>query len=337
MADAATLRCFRQKDADPQALQGERIAVVGYGHLGQPFALNLRDSGIPAEAIVIGNIEDDYAAAARADGFEVLSPRQAVAGADIVLVLLPDEVIPEVFASDVAPALAPGSAIVFGSGYNLAYGLIQPPAQVDVLLLAPRMAGENARQRFLKREGFYAFVSVEQDASGKAWRRLLGLADKVGVLQAGALELNARREAILDLLIEQTVGAALGMSIMNAFSLGVEAGIPPEAMVFEMYMDEEMEMVWRSFRQQGFMRASNAHGPSALYGGFVRTMQLMSSDLGPKFRETLGDIQSGAFARNFQTEREAGYPLLSQAMAMVTGDDPITQAEARLRALLAGA
>lgn len=333
---SSQLHCFTQKDADPQALQGERIAVIGYGHLGQPFALNLRDSGVPAEALVIGNIEDGYAAAARADGLDVLPVRQAVAGADIVLVLLPDEVIPEVFPADIAPSLAPGSAIVFGSGYNLAYGLIQPPLQVDVLMLAPRMAGENARQRFLNGEGFYAFVSVEQDASGKAWQRLLGLADKVGVLQAGALELDARGEALLDLLIEQTLGAALGMSIMTAFSLGVEAGLPPEAMVFEMYMDEEMEMVWRSFREQGFMRASNAHGPSALYGGFVRTMQLMSSDLAPRFRETLSHIQSGAFARDFQAEREAGYPMLSQAMAMVTGDDPITQAEARLRALLGG-
>jgi ketol-acid reductoisomerase len=253
-------------------------------------------------------------------------------------VLLPDEVIPEVFAAEVAPNLAPGSAIVFASGYNLAYGLIVPPDGIDVLLLAPRMAGENARQRYLNRQGFFAYVSVEEDASGKAWRRLLGIAHAVGVLYAGALELDARREADLDLFIEQTLGAVVGVAIMSAFNLGVEAGIPPEAMVMEMYMSEEMEMVFHSFREQGFFRASDTHGPTALYGGFVRTMQLMMSDLAHKFRETLEEIQSGEFARQFQAEREAGYPTLAQALAMTAEESPVTQpivqAEARLRAML---
>ena len=295
--------------------------------------MNLRDSGVTAQ--VIGNIPDDYAQLAARDGFTVLPIRQAVAGADILLVLLPDEVIPEIFPTEIAPYLSPGSAIVFGSGYNLAYGLISIPPQVDVLMLAPRMAGENARQRFLDGRGFYAYISVEQDASGKAWSRLLGLAEKVGVLRAGALELDARREADLDLLVEQTVGAALGVAIMNVFALGVEAGIPPEVMVMEMYVDEEMETVWRSFREQGFIRASNAHGPTALYGGFVRTMQLMNSDLTARFRETFENIRNGAFAQQFQAERQAGYPMLAQVQAMSTDENPIVQAEQRLREMLA--
>ncbi len=326
-------RCFTSKDVIPGALEGERIAVLGYGHLGQPFALNLRDSG--ATALVIGNIPDDYAQQATRDGFAVLPIREAVASSDVVLILLPDEVIPEIFPTEIAPALSPEAAIVFGSGYNLAYGLISAPPQADVLMLAPRMAGENARQRFLDGRGFYAYISVEQDISGKAWRRLLGLAEKVGVLRAGALELDAHREADLDLLIEQTVGAALGVAILNVFALGVEAGIPPEVMVMEMYVDEEMETVWRSFREQGFMRASNAHGPTAMYGGFVRTMQLMNSDLTTHFRETLENIRNGAFAQQFQSERQAGYPMLSQAQAMITDENPITQAEQRLRRMLA--
>lgn len=326
------VRCFTQADADPQALAGERIAVLGYGHLGQPFALNLRDYGVTS--LVVGNIEDDYAAQARAEGFTVRSLAEATRQADIALVLLPDEVIPEVYAAEIAPNLQPGAAIVFGSGYTLAYGLIQPAENLDVLLLAPRMAGENARQRFIQGRGFYAYVNVEQEASGKAWRRVLGLAAGVGVLRAGAVQLNARQEADLDLLVEQTVGSALGMALMNVFFLGVEAGIPPEAMALEMYMSEEMEQVWRSFREVGLMRASMAHGPTALYGGFVRTMDLLSSDLANKFRQTMQDIQSGQFARNFQAERQAGYPTLSQAMNMTVSDHPITRAEQNLRRLL---
>lgn len=332
--DSSLIRCFTAKDVDPGALDGERVAVLGYGHLGRPFALNLRDSGVTS--LVIGNVADEYAAKAVADGFAVLPPGEAAASSDVVLVLLPDEIIPEVFTAHLAPNLSAGSAIVFASGYTLAYGLIAPPAGIDVLLLAPRMAGENARQRFLNQQGYFAYVSVEQDASGKAWRRLLGLADAVGVLRAGALELDARREADLDLLVEQTLGAVLGVAIMSVFAMGQEAGIPPEALVMEMYMSQEMEMVWRAFRQEGFFQASSVHGPTALFGGFVRTMQLMQSDLVAGFRETLEEIQSGQFAQQFQAEREAGYPTLAQAQAMGMDDHPISRAEARLGAMITG-
>ena len=330
-----TIRCFTHKDAEPKALHSERIAVLGYGHLGRPFAMNLRDSGVGS--IHIGNIDDEYANQARADGFAVTSIGAACAQADIILVLLPDEIIPEIFTAEVAPNLKAGSAIVFASGYNLAYGLIHPPEQVDVLLLAPRMAGENARQRFLNGQGFYAFVSVEQDASGKAWKRLLGLADSAGILRAGALELDARREADLDLLVEQTLGAAIGMGILSAYSLGVDAGIPPEAMVLEMYMSEEMEMVFRSFREQGMFRASKAHGPTALFGGYLRTMRLLQSELNDIFDETFAEIRNGGFARKFQDERQAGYPSLALAEAMSMDDSPQSEAEARLRRMLSKA
>jgi ketol-acid reductoisomerase len=328
-----SIRFFTSQDADPQALEDQHIAVLGYGHLGRPFALNLRDSGV--EDLVIGNIEDDYAARARQEGFEVLHIAAAVGEADVSLLLLSDEVIPEVFAAHIGPNLKPGSAIVFASGYTLAYDLIAPPAGIDILLLAPRMAGQNARQRYLRKEGFFAYVSVESDASGRAWPRLLGLADAVGVLSAGALELDARREADIDLFIEQTLGAVIGVAIMQAFAIGEAAGIPPEALVMEMYMSQEMELVFRAFREEGFFGASSAHGPTALYGGFMRTMQFMgSAGLGAAFGEILTEIQSGEFARKFQAERQAGYLVLSQAEAMSTDDSPIARAELRVREML---
>lgn len=340
MENNKPLRFFGAGDADPHALDGERVAVLGFGFLGRPFALNLRDSGV--ESLVIGNREDEYAEQARAEGFDVLPIAGAVATSDVVLVLLPDEVIPEVFAAEVAPHLAPGAAIIFASGYNLAYGLIEPPPDVDVLLLAPRMAGENARQRYLDRQGFFAYVSVEQEGdgpAGRAWKRLLGVAGAAGILRGGALELDARREADLDLFIEQSMGAVIGVAIMTAFNLGVEAGIPPEAMVMEMYMSEEMEMVFRAFREQGFFRASDTHGPTALYGGFLRTMQWLMSDLPGTFRQVLDEIRSGEFARQFQAEREAGYPTLEQAQGMTAEASevtrPIVEAEARVRRMLA--
>jgi ketol-acid reductoisomerase len=332
-AENKPVRFFTSKDADPKALDGQRIAVLGYGHLGRPVALNLRDSGV--EKLVVGNIEDDFAVQGRQEGFEVLPISEAVKGVDIALILLSDEVIPEVFEMNIAPHLKTGSAIAFASGYTLAYGLIAPPDGIDILLMAPRMAGENARQRFLKKQGFFAYISVEKDASGIAWSRLLGLANAIGVLQAGALELDAKREADIDLFIEQTMGAVLGVSIMQAFLIGEDAGIPPEALVMEMYMSQEMEMVFRSFREEGFFKASSVHGPTALYGGFMRTMQFMQSGLGATFEEILAEIQNGEFARKFQAEREAGYPMLSQAEAMSMEDSPIARAEQRVRQMLA--
>ena len=242
---------YSAADAPAAALTGETVAVLGYGYLGRTAALNLRDSGVK---ILIGNREDEYAARARADGFEVVSLGEA-ATADIVWVLLPDEVIPEVFPQDVAPALRPGSAVAFGSGYSLAFDLVHPPDTVDVLLVAPRMAGVAARARYVAGEGFWACVGVEADRSGRARRRMLGLAEALGALRAGAVEMRAAEEAALDLFVEQTVGPLLGAAIIAAFEVGREAGLPPEVLVMEMYMSGEMESVFRGFREQGFCRA----------------------------------------------------------------------------------
>jgi ketol-acid reductoisomerase len=329
MAEISSKTFFTINDAEPGMLEGERIAIFGYGHLGRPFALNIRDSGI--DSLTIGNIDDDYAAVAEGDGFIVKPPADAAKDADILFILLPDEVIPDIYPSELAPNISPGSAIVFASGYTLAYDLIEPSNDIDILLLAPRMAGENARQRYINGEGFFAYISVEQDYSDHAWKRLLGLSNAVGVLNAGAMNLNAKQEADLDLFIEQTVGAILGVSIMAAFSIGVDAGIPEEALVMEMYYSQEMEMVWRSFREKGFFKASEVHGPTALYGGFIRTMSFMQSGLGETFEEILAEIQDGEFAHRFQEERASGYPMLSQAQSMTMEDSPISQAEGRLK------
>jgi len=318
---------YRAADVPADALTGEAVAVLGYGNLGRTAALNLRDSGVK---ILIGNREDEYAARARAEGFEVV-PLAAAAAADVVFVLLPDEVIPEVFPRDVAPALRPGSAIAFGSGYSVAFGLIHPPDTVDVLLVAPRMAGAAARERYLSGEGFWACVGVEADRSGRAQRRMLGLAEGLGALRTGAVQMRAADEAALDLFIEQTVGPLLGAAIMAAFEVGCEAGLPPEVLVLEMYMSGEMETVYRGFREAGFFRASGEHGPTAVFGGLLRTMELDREAIAERFRAVMAEIRNGSFARRFQDEANNGYPVLDVAREMIHGPSPITEAEDRLR------
>jgi ketol-acid reductoisomerase len=324
------VRVYHAADAPPGALAGESVAVLGYGNLGRTAALNLRDSGAKVR---IGNREDDYAEWARSEGFEVV-PIAAATTADVVYVLLPDEVIPTLFDDDIAPALRPGSALAFGSGYSLAFGLIRPPVGVDVVLVAPRMAGVTARARYLEGQGFWACVGVEIDHSGRAEQRMLALADGLGVLRAGAVQMSAEVEATLDLFVEQSVGAVLGMAIMMAFEVARDAGVPAEALVLELYMSGEMEAVFQSFRETGFFRASEDHGPTAVFGGIMRSLEMDREAMADRFRTVLGDIRSGAFARRFQEEARNGYPMLEFARAMMHGASPIAEAEERIRRLV---
>jgi ketol-acid reductoisomerase len=321
------MKVYRSADAPRGALDGEAVAVLGYGNLGRSAALNLRDSGVKVR---IGNRDDQYTDRAKADGFEVV-PLATAAGDDIVFVLLPDEVIPEVFSRDIAPALRPGSAVAFGSGYSLAFGLVRPPETADVLLIAPRMAGAATRTRYLAGLGFWACIGVEADRTGRAHRRMLGLADALGALRPAALEMTAAAESALDLFVEQTIGPLLGTALMIAFEVGREGGIPAEALVMEMYMSGEMETVFEGFRTAGFLRASEDHGPTAIFGGLTRAIEIDREDIATRFRRVLEDIQSGAFAERFQVEAQNGYSMLSMARSILRGGSHITDAEARLR------
>ena len=324
---------YREQDADPSALQGTCVAVVGYGNLGRSMALNLRDSGLD---VLVGNIDDEYRAQAVADGFEALDIADAVAAAGLVFVLIPDEAMPQCFSRDMHPQLCPGAALAFASGYVLAYGLIAVPDFVDVLLLAPRMLGEEVRRSYLDGTGFFGYVSVEQDASGEATRRLLALAHAAGCLRKGAMPLSARNEALLGLLIEQTVGPYLGTAIQMAFMMGVGAGLPAEAMVLEMYMSGEMARTFQAFAEVGFMESVGWHGAVAQYGGFVRTLEVDREAMHRMFGAVLDDIRSGGFARRFQEEHDAGYPTLAAINAVKASGSLMTDAERRVRAALGG-
>lgn len=323
---------YTDRDADPTALRDATTAVVGYGNLGRSIALNLRDAGLD---VVVGNIDDGYKAVASSDGFEPRAIAEACAASDLVYMLVPDEVMDDVYAQAVAPGLHAGDAICFASGYSLAYGLVSPPDDVDVLLLAPRMLGEEVRRTYMEGKGFFAYVSVENDASGAGWAKLLALASAVGSLRKGAMVLTAEQEATLDLMIEQTVGPYLGTAIQMAFELGTEAGLPPEAMVLEMYMSGEMARTFETFAQAGFYRSTTWHGAVAQYGGFLRTLSIDREQLNKQFSETLQDIRDGGFARTFQEEKANGYPTLQAIGAITSGDDPMTEAEERVRDALA--
>jgi ketol-acid reductoisomerase len=224
--------------------------------------------------------------------------------------------------------------VCFASGYVLAYGLVTPPPGVDVLLLAPRMSGGLVRQAYVAGEGFYSCVSVEADVSGMAWERLLGLAAAVGSLRRGAFRLAAAQEALLDLLVEQTFGVYLGLAMQLAFRVGVEAGLPAEALVLELYMSGEMAKTIDAFAVEGFFGSLLNHGLTALYGGFSRTSEVDHEGMELMFRAALDDIRNGGFAVRFQRELADGYPTVKAIRELIAGDDPMTAAEQRVRATL---
>lgn len=317
-----------EEDGDLSAIADDRIAVVGYGNLGRPAAMNLRDSGLE---VAVASLREAPADRARDDGFAVVPVDEAIGAFDVIWLALPDEVVPELVGSTAAARPRAGAMVCLASGYTLAYDLLKLPDDIDVAVLAPRMIGARLRERYESGEGFYSFLSAEQDATGKARARLLGLAKAFGALRLGAIELPAATEAALDLFVEQTVGPTLGAAVLSAFEVGSAAGLPPEALALELYLSGEMAATWQSFAEKGFYPGVRLHGHAAAFGGFVRMGEIDLEDMKRRFAATLEDVQAGRFAARFQEELATGFPTRALIDAMIEGDDPLTKAERNLK------
>jgi ketol-acid reductoisomerase len=324
---------YRGADGDLRQLAGLAVAVVGYGNLGRSVALNLRDSGL---AVCVGSRQDDSADAARREGFRVMPIAEAVRTADVVWFLLPDEVLPAVLVSEAAE-WKEGSLACFSSGYALAFGLADLSAlPIDVVVVAPRMVGAEVRACYLDRTPFMAYAGVEQDRSGAAAQRTLALGRAFGGERLRILAMSARDEARLDLFVEQSLGPVLGMAVLAAFDVGVEAGLLPEALAAELYGSGEMARTWQAFADEGFFRAVGLHGHTARFGGFVRSGDVDTAGMRQRFARILAEIGDGTFARQFQEELAAGSPTLAAIEAFVDPDNPLSRAEDRLARAFGG-
>ena len=322
-------RLFRERDADPGVLRGRTIAILGYGLLGQPLALNLRDTighGPSPATIIVGSDDDPSSARARTDGFEVATL------ADVAFMLLPDEVQPDLCPGVFARS-RPGSAVVFASGYALAYGLVTPPPGVDVLLFAPRMGGEAIRLRFLDGRGYMAYLGVEHDATGKARELVLALAHAAGCLKFGALEMTAKQEVVLDLFVEQAFGPWMGAALLSAFHVGSEAGLPPLGLLMELYLSGEMSETFAQMARDGFLPSTLSHGFAASFGGMTRALSIDREQMAGQMREILAEIDSGGFADALQDEYKNGYPCRPFLDKVVGDDDVISRTEREFRAM----
>ena len=288
---------FHEDKGDLSILKDKQISIIGYGNQGRAQALNLRDSGLN---IIIGNIEDNYRSIAINDKFSAFSITEATQKSDIIFILLPDEVMNEVFEEKIKLNLKSESVIVFASGYNIGFKLLKPPKNVDVLLIAPRMIGVGVRENFLKNEGFFSFIAIEQDFSGQAKKILFALAKGIGTLKKGAIMLTFKQEAELDLFNEQAFGPAFGRVLLSSIYTLIDAGYPPEAVLIEMYMSNEMSYTYKKFADIGLVKQVEFHSQTSQYGAMSRGIRFRKLPLKPKMAEILKEIQNGEFVKEWE-------------------------------------
>ncbi len=299
---------LNESDAELDVLAGQRVAVVGYGNQGRSWALNLRDSGIDVVVCVRADPSRD---AAEGDGFAT-SDLDGANSADVVCVLVPDDVIPTLPLSP-----RPDAAVIVASGYTLAFGRLDPPC--DVGMIAPRMLGPEVRRCYLEGVGFITAVGIHRDVTGTARRRILAVARAIGGLRQGAIEITPEQEAVLDLAVEQALAPALRRVSESFVQVMLERGVPIEAIVTELVLSGEVERTYRLVRLEGGAAQMAYHSPTSQYGQMSRADRYSHLDLVTTMRELVDDIASGRFADEWDAERDAGYPrfeaLRAKAMA----------------------
>jgi ketol-acid reductoisomerase len=299
-------KIYFDADADLSRLNGRKIAIIGYGNQGRAQALNMRDSGIGP--ICVGSIKDTAHHTAKQDGFQVLSIDQACKQADIIFMLVPDEVMPDIYKKEVEPYLKKGDVLNFASGYNITFNFIVPPAFVDVIMVAPRMIGDGVRNLFLTRAGYQAFIAVQQDASGKAQQTALALAKAIGATIKGALEVNFRDETMLDLLAEQAIWPLIISVLTEAFAFEVEKGHPAEASVIELYLCKEPAYMFEKMAELGLYGQFPFHSHTSQYGQLSRFEKLDKTFIRNTLRQAYDHIDSGKFAQEWKEEQANGLP-----------------------------
>ncbi len=304
------MQLLRDHDASLEPLAGKTVAVLGYGNQGQAQALNLRDSGVH---VVVGNRDDKYRERAVADGFAPVSIVEAAEAGDILLILTTDESQPVIWADQIAPGVRPGKTLVWSSGYNVGYGIIQPPADVDVIMVAPRMTGPHVRALFVQGSGALAQFAMHQDVSGNARATTLALCKGIGLTRNGVFESSFREEAELDLFAEQVVWAGLTAWFLECFEMGVESGFSPELMVMELYASGEAAEILGAMAHNGFFKQMTNHSTTSQYGTLSRGPSLINDAMRARAREILrNDVKGGAFVQEWSREQATGGPQLQE-------------------------
>lgn len=297
-----TAEVFYDADADLSVIARRKVAVLGYGSQGHAHALSLRDSGVE---VVIGLPETSKSRAKAAEaGLEVATVADAVAQADVIMILVPDTIQAQLYTEEIAPNLTAGKTIMFSHGFNIRYELIQPPSGVDVSMIAPKGPGHVVRRQFADGKGVPCLVAVEQDASGEALAVALSYAKAIGGTRAGVLKTTFTEETETDLFGEQAVLCGGVSELIRAgYETLVDAGYAPEAAYFEVL--HEMKLIVDMINEGGLSNMWYSVSETAEYGGVTRGPRIVNEQSREQMRQVLGEIQDGSFAKEWVAESKS--------------------------------
>ena len=321
---------YYDNDCDLSIIRSKKVAMIGFGSQGHAHAENLRDSGVE---VVVGLRKGGSSwAKAEAKGFKVLSVAEATKEADVVMILLPDELQADVFKAEIEPNLEDGNAIAFGHGFNIHYGQIKTPKGVDCIMVAPKAPGHTVRNEFVNGGGIPDLIAVEQDASGNAKALALSYASAIGGGRTGIIETTFKDETETDLFGEQAVLCGGAVSLVQAgFETLVEAGYEPEMAYFECL--HELKLIVDLMYQGGIADMRYSISNTAEYGDYVSGKRVINEESKKAMREILKEIQDGRFAKDFILERKAGYTRMNAERAN-TKRSLIEQTGVKLREMM---
>ena len=293
------------KDADLELIKGKKVAVIGYGSQGHAHALNLRDSGVD---VVVGLRADSKSVAKATEaGLKVMTTAEAAAWGDVIVILAPDQNQRHIYADDIKANLSEGKTLVFGHGFNIRFGYIEAPEGVDVILVAPKGPGHTVRREYEAGRGVPVIVAVEKDASGHAWDLAWSYSKAIGGLRAGGIKTTFTEEAETDLFGEQAVlCGGTSQLVMYGFETLVEAGYQPEIAYFEVL--HELKLIVDLMWEGGIAKQRWSVSDTAEYGDYVSGPRVIDPHVKENMKAVLADIQSGAFAKRFIDDQDAGAP-----------------------------
>lgn len=318
------------RDADLTLIQRKKVAIIGYGSQGHAHALNLRDSGV---TVGIGVRAGSPAKAkAEAAGLKAMPVAEAAAWADVIMILAPDTAQPKIYAAEIAPHLAAGKTLMFAHGFNIRYGTIQPPADVDVSMIAPKSPGHRVREVYEEGGGVPALLAVHQDASGQARALALSYAKGLGVTRAGVLETTFAEETETDLFGEQAVLCGGASALVKAgFETLVEAGYQPEIAYFECL--HELKLIVDLMYRGGLNYMRYSVSDTAEHGDYSAGPRVITDAVRAEMRQILKEVQDGTYARKWIKENEDGRPWFNAVRKSEQGQQ-LEEVGARLRAMM---
>ena len=322
---------FYDDDADLSVIQGRHVAVIGYGSQGHAHALSLRDSGVDVR---VGLREGSKSwAKAEAEGLRVVPVAQAAEEADLIMMLAPDQHQRHIYAESIEPNLVAGDALFFAHGFNIRFGYIQPPAGVDVCMVAPKGPGHLVRREYSEGRGVPVIVAVEKDESGHAWDLALSYAKAIGGLRAGGIKTTFTEETETDLFGEQAVLCGGASALVQAgFEALIEAGYQPEVAYFECL--HELKLIVDLMYEGGIAKQRWSVSDTAEFGDYVSGPRVIDASVKERMKEVLADIQTGAFAKRFIDDQDAGAPEF-KALRAAAEQHPIEATGRELRGLMA--